>query len=43
MASGRVAEWPSGDDDLVQGRLQSLKNNLAKIFLGVFMHDYGLW
>ena len=36
-------EWPAGDDERAQHRLQMLQKDLAEIFLGGFMHDCGLW
>ena len=36
-------EWPAGDDERAQLRLQLLQKDLAEIFLGGFMHDCGLW
>lgn len=36
-------EWPGGDDERAQQRLQLLQRDLAEIFLGGFMHDCGLW
>lgn len=36
-------EWPGGDDEDAQLRLQRLRKDLAEIFLGGFMHDCGLW
>jgi hypothetical protein len=36
-------EWPGGDDEDAQLRLQRLQKDLAEIFLGGFMHDCGLW
>ena len=38
-----AGEWPGGDDEDAQLRLQLLQKDLAEIFLGGFMHDCALW